>query len=366
MKREEILSVVVKHLTNAVDGVEATGVDPSRSMADYGASSLDIVSVVSSTMRELKIKVPRPELKGIATIGELVGLFEKHAPRARPAAVMRAVLFPGQGSQRPGMGRDLFPRFPEMTALADEVLGYSIEKLCLEASPQELRRTEVCQPALFVVGAMAYCASREDGSQAPDFFLGHSLGEYPALFAAEVFDFETGLRLVKARGELMAREGAGGLVAVIGLERAEVQRVIDENHLDETWVAVDNGDRQQVIGGPLPSLERAEDILLDSGAFDCVRLEVSDAFHTPLLGSAARELRAHLEGFGLDPPRAPVIANVTARPHGPEEVKDNLAAHLVTPVRFADCVRYLRSQGAVEFEENGETRVLTDVVRHIT
>src|SRR6516162_2607290 len=135
---------------------------------------------------------------------------------------MTAFLFPGQGSQRKGMGSTLFEEFQEVTARADEILGYSIKELCLHDPHQQLGQTQFTQPALYVVNALSYLKKMKDGSKVPTYLAGHSLGEYNALFAAGVFDFETGLRLVKKRGELMSQATGGGMAAVIGFTMAQV------------------------------------------------------------------------------------------------------------------------------------------------
>ena len=140
-----------------------------------------------------------------------------------------AYLFPGQGSQVKGMGADLFDRFPDWTSTADTTLGYSIRQLCLEDPRGELGQTAFTQPALYVVGAMTHRARVEDGGPAPAFLAGHSLGEYCALFAAGVFDFETGLRLVKRRGELMSQMSGGGMAAVIGLAPARIREILESS-----------------------------------------------------------------------------------------------------------------------------------------
>jgi len=127
-------------------------------------------------------------------------------------------MFPGQGSQKKGMGKDLFELFPDQIKAADEILGYSLAELCLEDTDDRLKKTQFTQPALYVVSALTYLKHREETGVQPDFAAGHSLGEYPALFCAGAFDFETGLKLVQKRGELMSRAGEGGMAAVMKLD----------------------------------------------------------------------------------------------------------------------------------------------------
>src|SRR5262249_42919553 len=141
-------------------------------------------------------------------------------------------VFPGQGSQHKGMGKDWFDEFPEYTAAADRVLGYSIRDLCLEDRERQLKETRYTQPAMYVVNALASLHARRSGAPAAQYLAGHSLGEYNALLAAEVFDFETGLRLVQQRANLMAQADPGGMAAVIGLDLAKVEETLSSNGLD--------------------------------------------------------------------------------------------------------------------------------------
>ena len=149
---------------------------------------------------------------------------------------MKAVVFPGQGSQRKGMGEGLFDEFPALEKIADTVLGYSIRQLCLEDPRRELNQTQFTQPALFFVDALAYLKMIKDGHKKPDRLAGHSLGEFVALFAAGVFDFETGLKLVKKRGELMSQAKNGGMAAVMGCKSEDVVNLLKRNnpHTDTT------------------------------------------------------------------------------------------------------------------------------------
>src|SRR5689334_12190804 len=150
---------------------------------------------------------------------------------------MLIYVFPGQGSQTRGMGSALFGEFPEQTRLANRILGYSIEALCLEDPYQQLSKTEFTQPALFVVSALTYLKKKKDGATPPGCLAGHSVGEYAALFASGAIDFETGLRLVQRRGQLMSQAREGGMAAVLGLPAEEVRSILDSNHLSEITVA---------------------------------------------------------------------------------------------------------------------------------
>ncbi|MFD0395899.1 ACP S-malonyltransferase [Streptomyces nogalater] len=230
-----------------------------------------------------------------------------------------AWLFPGQGAQRRGMGRDLFDRYPEAMAVADRILGFSVRELCLGDAGERLTDTRYLQPALFVVNELtrrAY-AAREP---APDFLAGHSLGEYNALLAG-AFDFETGLALVARRGELMGRATGGAMTAVIGPGAARIAGLLAEAGLDDVDLANLNSAEQVVLSGPAESLRRAAETVTATGAGRCVPLRVSAAFHSRHMADAAREFAAFLDGFELRDPGRPVIANVTARPYRPGEVR---------------------------------------------
>lgn len=161
---------------------------------------------------------------------------------------MSIIIFPGQGSQIKGMGEELFDQYEELTNRADNILGYSIKDLCLYDHQKQLHLTRYTQPALYVVNALSYFKYLEAGKK-PDFLLGHSLGEYNALLAAGVFDFETGLRLVKKRGELMGQVVGGGMAAIIGLKKEEIQAGLDKNDLNDIDIANYNSEEQLIISG---------------------------------------------------------------------------------------------------------------------
>ncbi|MDX3528782.1 ACP S-malonyltransferase [Streptomyces sp. ID05-39B] len=269
-----------------------------------------------------------------------------------------AWLFPGQGAQRRGMGRDLFDRYPEAMAAADRILGFSVRELCLDDSGGRLTDTRYLQPALFVVNELtrrAY-AAREP---APDYLAGHSLGEYNALLAADAFDFETGLALVARRGELMGRATGGAMTAVVGPGVARIAGLLAEAGVDDVDLANLNSAEQVVLSGPVESLRRAAGAVTAAGAGRCVPLRVSAAFHSRHMADAAREFAAFLDGFELRDPRIPVIANVTARPYRPGEVRRLLAAQVHSAVRWSESMRHLLAQGVHQVAEQGPGRVLT-------
>ncbi|MFD7465840.1 ACP S-malonyltransferase [Streptomyces tendae] len=269
-----------------------------------------------------------------------------------------AWLFPGQGAQRRGMGRELFDRYPDAMAAADRILGFSVRELCLGDAAERLTDTRYLQPALFVVNELTRraCAAREP---APDYLAGHSLGEYNALLAADAFDFETGLALVARRGELMGRATGGAMTAVVGPGAARIVDLLAEAGIDDVDLANLNSTEQVVLSGPAESLRRAAGAVTAAGAGRCVPLRVSAAFHSRYMADAAREFAAFLAGFELRDPRIPVIANVTARPYRPGEVGRLLAAQVHSAVRWSESMAHLRSRGVDRVVEQGPGRVLT-------
>jgi trans-AT polyketide synthase/acyltransferase/oxidoreductase domain-containing protein len=276
---------------------------------------------------------------------------------------MKAVVFPGQGAQRRGMGRELFDAYPELTDEASEILGYSLRTLCLDDPHQQLGRTEYTQPALFVVGALAHRQWRESTGDEPAFLAGHSLGEYCALHGAGAFDFATGLRLVQRRGALMAQARGGGMAAVVGVEAAPLRELLDEGGFSGLTVANDNAPLQKVVSGDTATVG-ALVAYLDARDVRCVRLNVSGAFHSPLMRQAQQDFARFAEGFALGDPATPVVANATARPYLPGRTARTLIDQIVHPVRWTESVHHLLDQGVTEFVELGG-RVLGRLIDQI-
>jgi trans-AT polyketide synthase/acyltransferase/oxidoreductase domain-containing protein len=283
-------------------------------------------------------------------------------PATAEGAPMKVYGFPGQGSQAQGMGADLFDRFPAEVATADAVLGYSIRELC-ERNPQgRLRQTRYTQPALYTVCALSYLARLAEDPTPPDYLIGHSLGEYAALFAAGVFDFETGLRLVARRGELMSQVATGGMAAVVGCDLPTVESMIAG--ADGVSVANINAMDQVVLAGPDAGLD-AVGPLVEAAGGRYGRLRVSGALHSPWVSSAAEEFGRLLRTVSLAAPRIPVIANLDAQPHDAEGMVRRLTRQIDSPVRWLDSVRYLMSRGEFEFTELGPGKVLGNLVKKI-
>ena len=268
-------------------------------------------------------------------------------------------MLPGQGSQSKGMGESLFEEFPDLVSVADRVLGYSIRELCLQDPGDRLVQTQYTQPALYTVNVLTYLQTVRNSGIKPEFVLGHSLGEYSALFAAEVFDFETGLRLVQKRGALMAEATGGGMAAVIGLDVDQVRQVLRERALDMIDLANINAPTQMVISGPRHDVLRAQADFEAAGAKRYVPLAVSGAFHSRYMRDAQAEFRAFLDGFELRPPALTVISNVEAMPYEASRTRSLLAEQLTAPVRWVESIHYLKRRGVETFREIGPGTVLS-------
>ncbi|MBP2000181.1 trans-AT polyketide synthase/acyltransferase/oxidoreductase domain-containing protein [Paenibacillus shirakamiensis] len=279
---------------------------------------------------------------------------------------MVCFVFPGQGSQFKGMGGSLFAEFPVFTQKANAILDYSIEELCLHDSLDQLQHTEFTQPALYVVNALHYMKKVQELGRKPDYTAGHSLGEYNALFAAGAFDFETGLKLVKMRGELMSRAKGGGMAAIIGLDEQGVRDVLIQYGFRSLDIANYNSPRQIVISGPLADVKlaitRFETV---PGVSMAVLLKTSGAFHSRYMEAIAEEYEKYVFPIQVKPLDIPVISNVNARCYQPDEMHTNLVKQLTSPVKWTETIRYLMGLGEIEFVEVGAGKVLTGLIRRI-
>ncbi|GAA2267771.1 ACP S-malonyltransferase [Kitasatospora cystarginea] len=278
---------------------------------------------------------------------------------------MQGWIFPGQGAQRRGMGGEVLARFPELVAAADRLLGLSVVELCSTDPGNRLRDTRYAQPALFVVEALSVLAARADGAPPPALLAGHSLGEYTALFAAGCFDFETGVRLLRRRGELMARSGPGGMCAVIGPTAERLAGILARYGAHSLDIANHNSATQTVLAGPADELAEVARRLRADGLARTVPLAVSAPFHSRYMRFAAAEFREFLAGVPLRPPAVPVIANTTAEPYGADgaAVAELLTRQIAEPVRWAECMARLRELGVTEVTELGPGGTLTGLWR---
>ncbi|MFF4602675.1 ACP S-malonyltransferase [Streptomyces sp. NPDC001339] len=276
-----------------------------------------------------------------------------------------AVLFPGQGAQFRGMGADVFDHYPALTEFACDLLGYDLAAVCRDNPDDILARTECTQPALFVVNALHTFERERREERRADYYLGHSLGEYNALLAAGVFDFQTGLRLVKKRGELMAAASGGGMTAVLDISGQRLLDIFEEDGVEAVDVAGFNTDDQTVIAGPDEALRGAHQALTRRDV-RFVPLRVGGPFHSRYMDAARVEFEEYLREFTFAHPHTPVIANVSGLPHVRGEFVRTLGDQLTRPVRWTDSIRHLLDQDSpLECEEVGG-RSLVGMVRKIS
>ncbi len=277
---------------------------------------------------------------------------------------MITYVFPGQGSQKKGMGAELFDEFSQLTAQADQILGYSIKALCLEDAEGRLTQTQYTQPALYVVNALTYYQKLKETGAPPDFAAGHSLGEYNALLASGGVDFETGLKLVQKRGQLMSQATGGAMAAILKSNEAEIRAILRENDLDGVDIANYNAPSQIVISGREEEVKRAAQAF-KAARLRCTLLRVSGAFHSRYMRPAREEFEAYLKTFTFSELQIPVISNVHARPYAQDAITANLADQMTSSVQWTKSVQYLMDQGDMSFEEIGPGKVLTNLIKRI-
>ena len=284
-----------------------------------------------------------------------------------------AFLFPGQGSQSVGMGKDLADHFPVARAVfeeADQALGFSISKLCFEGPEEELRKTFNPQPAILTVSVAALRVMQEAGL-ACDITAGHSLGEYSALVAAGVLEFADAVRLVNKRGQFMQEAvplGEGAMAAVMGLDREKVVEICAEVEKEVGAVQAVNFNcpGQIVIAGKTTAVEKAAAALKAAGAKRAIMLPVSAPFHSTLLQPAAAKLAVELDKVPFHEPKLPVVANVTGKiANTSHEIKQLLVTQAANPVLWEDCVAAIAASGVMSSVEIGPGKVLTGFTKKI-
>ncbi|KHL92521.1 malonyl CoA-ACP transacylase [Paenibacillus sp. IHB B 3415] len=284
-----------------------------------------------------------------------------------------AFVFPGQGAQAVGMGKDVYEALPQSRAVfekGDEVLGFPLSKLIFEGPESELKQTVNTQPAL-VTASVAYLEALQHLGVTPDYVAGHSLGEYSALVAAGVLSYEDAVRLVRLRGQFMEEAvpgGQGAMAATLGADRAaltELCRSISEAG-NSVELANVNCPGQIVVSGTVAGVNEVVQRVKEAGGKRAIPLEVSGPFHSSLMKEAAEQLAAELQKVTFNTPVMPVIVNVTAAPvTDPEEIRNLLVAQVFSPVLWQDSVEWLIADGVDTFVEIGSGSVLAGLIRKI-
>ena len=283
-----------------------------------------------------------------------------------------AFVFPGQGAQYVGMGKDLYDQFPEAREVfdaADSILRFPLSKLCFEGPEEELVLTANTQPALFVT-SIACLRLLEKRDIKPDVTAGHSIGEYAALVAAGILEFEDALPLVRKRGELMQEAGRkrpGTMAAIIGLDADEVELACSRaEEVGIVDIANYNSQGQVVISGEVKAVEAASQYAKEMGARKVIPLSVSGAFHSRLMADAAEKLAIELNHACFDNADIPVVANVTADyVYGADEIRDCLERQIAGSVRWEESVRLMVDDGVDRFVELGPGKVLSGLIKRI-
>ncbi|RKD88411.1 ACP S-malonyltransferase [Mangrovibacterium diazotrophicum] len=281
---------------------------------------------------------------------------------------MKAFVFPGQGAQFPGMGKDLYENSPlakELFDKANEILGFNITEIMFEGTVDDLKQTKVTQPAIFLHSVILAKTQKEFS---PEMVAGHSLGEFSALVANGALTFEDGLKLVSQRAQAMQKAcemQPSTMAAIVGLDDATVEEACAS--IDEVVVAANyNCPGQLVISGSIEGIDKACEVLTEKGAKRALKLVVGGAFHSPLMEPAREELAAAIEATTISTPICPVYQNVNAQPvSDPAVIKENLIAQLTAPVKWTQTVENMLKDGATSFTEIGPGKVLQGLIKKV-
>ena len=284
-----------------------------------------------------------------------------------------AYIFPGQGSQFSGMGKDLAERYPASRRVfeeADDALGFSVSRLCFEGTAEELQLTENTQPAILTTSVAALRALEAEGAAAPDFVAGHSLGEYSALVAAGALSLADAVRTVRLRGRFMQEAvpvGTGAMAAVMGADLETVEAACEEARRDEICSPANiNSTNQIVVAGHSGAVDRCVEVLKERWGKRAIKLNVSAPFHCRLMMPAQERLAAELEKLEFNDLRLPLVTNVDAgQIRGGGEARDALVRQVSSPVRWLESVQLLIGEGAETFVEVGPGKVLCGLLRQI-
>lgn len=281
----------------------------------------------------------------------------------------RAIVFPGQGSQVVGMGKDFAEAIPECKALfdqANDILGFDIQQVCFEGPQDELNKSNNAQLGIFVTSAAAFQALQLRQPELQyELLAGHSLGEWTALYVSGVVGFEDAIRILQARGEYMqaaCEQNPGAMLAVMNLDGEQLVAIAADAGC---YVANFNSLSQTVLSGTASSIEKAEELCKEAGAKRAVRLPVAGAFHSPLMQPAASAMDAFLADVDFAGGSVPVMSNVTGLPHDQGSVRENMVSQITSSVKWVSIVQWIGSNGVEEIVECGPGKVLAGLIKRI-